>query len=1342
MASLNRSETTHIIRRKPIPSPLSSQYEYRSVPSIVGSVEQLAGTNGHTTLNVNDATDVPILPQQSSESSNEQRTSNQSTGPTHNTGAVSPGLHHPFPHHSLMWNPLVLHSGSLVGFASLFLALLAATLILYHYSEANHGISNQKPSNRYIWKYGPMAVIVLVTGMWHQVDYYCRVLAPWQSLSRGPKPTTQTMLLDYISPLDPITCFHAMRNRHWAVAASAGGALLLDLALVFSTALLVLLPVLHTQVDGNISVDSKFSNARFELGDSAPGMTLWGIFEHGLGPPFGTTDDLAFATPALDGNYLESEIIVADVPVFLPNLTCEPAPVDVKISHNSVDSSQLILEVTVSTSTCELFTDDIDGGHMLDEVMPLRVLTASGADQSLCGGQENDNYFPWSFVVTDMRYWQTFGSSRDGSLNVTGWSAQLANATAIVCQPSYTLQNAAVSVEVSSRKVLNVQLLNEQSPLPPIQIEGFNNSEFSLGMALGLEPLSGQFQPRWATLDLTRQDGDTALFALMSMLNDTYSLETFLDPAPMMSAATAVFNGVAVQMAHHGLSLTSNSSVSGTIQYVEHRVIVRLLSTIVLCAAFGLLALLSLCILVFRARDVVSRPPNSIISHAAILSASAKILVQLKDLGSSSDQDLSHCMYGRNYESVTDHSPRNHSFCIEEMHNEETQVPISRTVKKWWYPFAARTEFVVLIAILVIGVIAGLEIIRRLSKPEAGFYQLHISQTAAATWSTIVPTAIMVLIKLLFKSQGFAILVFSPFTALMKVKASARQAVMKNMVGQIPIINMWRSLKGGQPAVFLISTVLLLSSFPTIIISGLYSVQEFGSSNSPTVQTLDFFDTDWNTTEPDGTKFDNQAGHVFTLLDWYNLSYPALTYDELVFPSIAISNPPDLMENSSTTNGTRLQVAIPAARAALNCSFAIPGRATSVWAQDAPGPGSYDSMVQGNQIEVPDICSLTSKPRVVDITTNRPAEIFEKQGEYFSAPNEYPWSYNTSGYPGVCPTFGFTFGFTGRDSNSTRNISSLTCYQMMEEVDTVTTFLWPSLKVDPTAPPVINESSARVLAPHTNYQLNAIIANEFGTLQYAPLEPLFLHIINGTEGVPAEQLVGPENQDRLLDAVQHTYRKYMAQAINLNMRKPVVKSSGSLLRREANTSKSYPATFINLNSLCLVQNNAPKIALQVVLAVMLGCGLVAYLLTPMRRTLPHDPLTIAGTMSLLASGALGRKHAEGGVMPEGAEFMEDSELQKALDKCGSVLRMGWWSSDGAVLKSGEEEKKKKSKNAKKVATHGLEDKIEASGKYFGIGLLESAPNRNRVDGREGEEDGARGSARLIAPDQDQDSIQG
>ncbi|KIW70530.1 hypothetical protein PV04_02792 [Phialophora macrospora] len=805
------------------------------------------------------------------------------------------------------------------------------------------------------------------------------------------------------------------------------------------------------------------------------------------------------------------------------------------------------------------------------------------------------------------------------------------------------------------------------------------------------------------------------MFALMSMLNESYNLETFLDPTIMSSAASTIFNRVAAQMAHYKLSEASAWKTSGTKQYIEHRVFAERLPTIILCSVFGLLAMLSIIIIIVRARDVVLQPPNSIITQAALLSASEKLRTQLKSTGRLSDKDLGRFLYSRNFGSVTKQEATTHHFTIEP-DDEEVAFRVSGKAEKGWHPFSAKTYFLVLVVILYLGIIAGLEIVRHFSESASGFVQLHISQRAAATWATTVPAAVMVLTRLLFQSLAFSIMVFAPYAALARTKGSIHAITTESIVGQVSLVSSWLSIRAHEPAALLVSFMMMMGSFLTIVVSGLYSAEGFGLSTPVVVQTLDVFDTTWNTTGSNGNADDNQAGNVYTMIDWYGLSYPPLTYNELVFPNTRLLD----VSPSQNSNATSIQVAIPATRAALNCSFAIPGQATSVYAPNAPGPGGYDVMVQGNQIEVSGACTLTSTPQIVNTTTTIPAEIFNTQGEYYSVPNEYPWSYNKPGY-GVCPDFGFTFGFTGRHSNSSQNISSLTCYQMIEEIDTVTTFLWPSLVVDPKAPPVVDESSIRIVEPHTKYELGSIIANEFGSLVYAPIEPFFRHLLNGSDsvsffdddqngnaGISFAKLLGPENQDRLFTAVQHVYRRYMAQAINMNMRRPISTSRSTLhMRDTGSSSKTYPASFLNPNGLCLVQNTAPRIALEAIIAAMMLCAVVAYLLTPMRNVLPHNPLTIAGTMSLLAGGSLAKKHAQGGFMPDGAELLTMSQLRVLLeDREPAGLRIGWWRSDGTpIMKSAKTKRKTRrawSRGSKHQAATDAEDETLAAGNYFGI----------------------------------------
>lgn len=74
-----------------------------------------------------------------------------------------------------------------------------------------------------------LAVLVIVVALWNQVDYACKLLAPWQEMRQGPSVASKTLLLDYISPWIPSVLLTAFKNGHWAVFASSTGFALLKL---------------------------------------------------------------------------------------------------------------------------------------------------------------------------------------------------------------------------------------------------------------------------------------------------------------------------------------------------------------------------------------------------------------------------------------------------------------------------------------------------------------------------------------------------------------------------------------------------------------------------------------------------------------------------------------------------------------------------------------------------------------------------------------------------------------------------------------------------------------------------------------------------------------------------------------------------------------------------------------------------------------------------------------------------------------------------------------------------------------------------------------------------------
>jgi hypothetical protein len=149
-------------------------------------------------------------------------------------------------------------------------------------------------------------------------------------------------------------------------------------------------------------------------------------------------------------------------------------------------------------------------------------------------------------------------------------------------------------------------------------------------------------------------------------------------------------------------------------------------------------------------------------------------------------------------------------------------------------------------------------------------------------------------------------------------------------------------------------------------------------------------------------------------------------------------------------------------------------------------------------------------------------------------------------------------------------------------------------------------------------------------------------------------LVGADNRAKLTDAVQKFYRRYMAFAISRNMRAPTSASTANV---------TYTGTLLGSTTPRLKQNNASKITLQVLLAVMFVCGCLAYWLTNIRHTLPHEPYSIAGAASLLAGSEICSARMMDGV-PDGAEWMSKRELEENRVWEGWLISLGWWNRGG------------------------------------------------------------------------------
>jgi hypothetical protein len=70
--------------------------------------------------------------------------------------------------------------------------------------------------------------LVVIISLWHQVDFYCKVLTPWNELRKGDATSSRSLLLDYISPLQAASLWQALQNRHFSVIATILGFAILE----------------------------------------------------------------------------------------------------------------------------------------------------------------------------------------------------------------------------------------------------------------------------------------------------------------------------------------------------------------------------------------------------------------------------------------------------------------------------------------------------------------------------------------------------------------------------------------------------------------------------------------------------------------------------------------------------------------------------------------------------------------------------------------------------------------------------------------------------------------------------------------------------------------------------------------------------------------------------------------------------------------------------------------------------------------------------------------------------------------------------------------------------------
>ncbi|KAI1815765.1 hypothetical protein GGS20DRAFT_584201 [Poronia punctata] len=651
----------------------------------------------------------------------------------------------------------------------------------------------------------------------------------------------------------------------------------------------------------------------------------------------------------------------------------------------------------------------------------------------------------------------------------------------------------------------------------------------------------------------------------------------------------------------------------------------------------------------------------------------------------------------------------------------DTDYP-SKSEKKWWGPASSKWPFQFTTVLFLLLLIVLLEVIQHISDQRQGFTSLRTDGFSTThAFATYIPAVVAFLVSSALASMQLTVCILVPWLALHKGSAPASRSLFLNLTNRLAPHRMLIALQSGNIGVLLFTIATSLAAALPILVSGLYVQTAITTYIPLAVKQTDIFNFKQNNLFFE----DNLAGTVTGLIAFNNLSYPEWTYGDLAFNKLDVPDAPEHMFSAGdpwfTTKVQAIRPSLSCNVVSLDRmttswsdmeQYYGPGHKTEeiIMTLNTTVPWMCEHPV-GNTTEVEWLQRFLMPKNGSHVYFGQASALgwgpggLQGDGAYdtdFNHPmataitGEYAEDW-VGGYG--CPSFAVTVGkgFATRKVKTTKNhtsfdfdididVASIMCFQHLESVDTDVTLSLSSLGKIPTDhPPVPDESTARYLVNKLSNYTGRIfefpLNNFLLTLSYGtgdittvaegsarPINPTSLDqavrfLATANKSLPIESLAGHRNAQNLIEASNRLYKQYMPQAINSNMRTKDLNTRVST--PDSVAARVKPARFTAQvhvpGQLRLRQQAAPKLAMQIVLAVMIVFTVAGgILLRGIDKVVPHNPCSIAGRASLFADGEVSTRR----LVPYGAEWLTEAQLKTARIYDGWMFSLGWWESDG------------------------------------------------------------------------------
>ncbi|KAF7511141.1 hypothetical protein GJ744_005372 [Endocarpon pusillum] len=1192
-----------------------------------------------------------------------------------------------------MWNPIWLSKTCLMSFATSFLVLALATVTIYVVSAKQAGLVTQTYSNRYSWTYGPTAVFVLLNGLWWQIDYWCKMIMPWHRMRKAATPADQSILRDYLSPISFSTMWMSFRSKDFAVLLSTLGSLLLQLTIIVSTGL-IMLESTSVEKAGEVKLLTKFVSA-------APNISALETTEnalvryHGIQSknlPFPATTSANLTIQKLlpqDGSPANTSYTV-DVEGMSANLKCEPLHLPNVTNRISLPWKSILapcFSIDITTPSCNILGVPMGMGpdHMPPETDTTSSYQGWWGNYTCNDGIRNSEY-PYLedpsrsskpiipgfddhriVIITSLVQWTPYDRPEERRIT---W---VQNFTAIMCKPTYSINTYSLTY--------SQQDIEKQEPFTAVKQAG-NSAKVDKFTDDDLAPLLREIADQSGLIEAKQRDQVAVVspdfgyvrpqdpwFLVMSEMCGDSGMAALMDGTTLLEVAPKVFSGAMAQIFNDYFTTPSEAKIAARFRTWENRLRVRGLPVALTTTFLGLMTCIALVLISLRPRHAVPLEPESILAKAKLLAASPALAAELLSVNWQSVDGIRQKLKGIVYQTVLATTENTPSFTVrpishcrpEGISQEKPALPLSGC----WRPMSQKMWFTLPTVLLPLAIIGALEGLQHASNSGQGLSDITTSGDQHIL-ITLIPATVMSGTLLLFSSLHFGTSLIAPFHALRKGGVSLTKGLTVSLVGRSPPHSLYLTLKHRSFLPFLTVLTVVVGSFLTIVVSGLYFVENVPLTKEVPLQLVDSF----NYTLNDLSKADNLASVTTSLIYYQNLSYPQWTYNNLVFPTLRFIEPLDALQNESS-----VVIQISAIRPTLECLLVSPAEMSYedvINVSDSRISGSRPAVWSTYRatVDLPCLVNGTTMDCDFDLSFELVVPL-EASDVVVGRILDYLPDYSCRGTPRKldlpagedgslqigCPSLLYALGTTStRLSNNSEviqdkpDIHAFLCYKHLEEVQTRVTFDAIDLSISKRSPPVPLEETARKLNfTYSNYT-GPVYRNSLATVEDALphakdswCDSLMDAVIRGKGGIDVNTLTGKEGVPNLMKAVQELYATYMVQAIDANFRIP----PSPLL--------TYQGTLIQPNRRRVKQDPATKWTLQAMLASMALCAAAVFILSQHEAFLPCSPCSIAGTMVLLA----GSEMASRKMVPQGSEWNTGVEMWQ-----GWLFSLGWWGEKG------------------------------------------------------------------------------